>query len=366
MKKTRRIEIAFELLRIVIAIAIAYVLAMIVLFFISEQPMEAIKSFAFGPVSTKRRFSSVIELAIPFMFTGAGMCMMYSANRFNLAGEGIFLFSGCIITLCSFQLAPLGLSPLIFPLILILIGAIAGGILALIPALAREKLQVNEVVVSIMLNYALLYISNFILRNFMLDTSVTYSASFELPESSKLINIWQGTRLHTGVFVALFVVVAVWIFLYKTPWGYSIRTCGINASYAKYVGINVVVSCVVAQIIGGACAGAGGAVQILGLYDRYQWDSLTQYGFDGLLVSVLAKRNPILVPIAAFMLAYLRIGADIVNYVTDVPAEFISVLQAIIILLVAAQSFLGGVRDKVIYDSAKKGMKAEEKKEEVK
>ena len=190
MKKTRRIEIAFELLRIVIAIAIAYVLAMIVLFFISEQPMEAIKSFAFGPVSTKRRFSSVIELAIPFMFTGAGMCMMYSANRFNLAGEGIFLFSGCIITLCSFQLAPLGLSPLIFPLILILIGAIAGGILALIPALAREKLQVNEVVVSIMLNYALLYISNFILRNFMLDTSVTYSASFELPESSNLINIY--------------------------------------------------------------------------------------------------------------------------------------------------------------------------------
>ena len=358
MKKTRRIELAFEFLRILIAVSVAYLLAMVVLFMISEQPIEAIKSFAFGPVSTKRRFSSVIELAIPFTFTGVGMCMMYSANRFNLVGEGVFLFAGCVITFCAFLLEPLGLSAAVFPLILIGIGAIVGGLIALIPAVAREKLQVNEVVVSIMMNYALLYLSNFILRNYMLDTSVTYSASYELPENSKLINIWRGTRLHTGIFVALAVVIAAWIFLYKTPWGYSIRTCGINASFSKYGGIHVAASCILAQILGGAAAGAGGAVQILGLYDRFQWDSLTQYGFDGLLVSVLAKRNPILVPVAAFLLAYLRIGADIVNYVTDVPAEFISVLQAIIILLVAAQGFLGSLRDKAIFDTAKKEIKA--------
>lgn len=358
MKKTRRIELAFEFLRILIAVSVAYLLAMVVLFMISEQPIEAIKSFAFGPVSTKRRFSSVIELAIPFTFTGVGMCMMYSANRFNLVGEGVFLFAGCVITFCAFLLEPLGLSAAVFPLILIGIGAIVGGLIAVIPAVAREKLQVNEVVVSIMMNYALLYLSNFILRNYMLDTSVTYSASYELPENSKLINIWRGTRLHTGIFVALAVVIAAWIFLYKTPWGYSIRTCGINASFSKYVGIHVAASCILAQILGGAAAGAGGAVQILGLYDRFQWDSLTQYGFDGLLVSVLAKRNPILVPVAAFLLAYLRIGADIVNYVTDVPAEFISVLQAIIILLVAAQGFLGSLRDKAIFDTAKKEIKA--------
>ena len=189
MKKTRRIELAFEFLRILIAVSVAYLLAMVVLFMISEQPIEAIKSFAFGPVSTKRRFSSVIELAIPFTFTGVGMCMMYSANRFNLVGEGVFLFAGCVITFCAFLLEPLGLSAAVFPLILIGIGAIVGGLIAVIPAVAREKLQVNEVVVSIMMNYALLYLSNFILRNYMLDTSVTYSASYELPENSKLINI---------------------------------------------------------------------------------------------------------------------------------------------------------------------------------
>lgn len=356
MKRTRRIETLFEVLRIVVAMAIAYLLAMVVLFLVSEEPMEAIKNFAFGPFSTKRRFSSMIELMIPFMFTGTCMCLMYSANRFNLAGEGIFLFSGCVITLVSFQLQALNLPAVVFPLVLVAVGGVVGAILALIPALAREKLEVNEVVVSIMLNYALLYFSNYILRNFMLDTSITYSASFPLPEAAKLSGIWKGTRLHTGIFIAIAAVAVAFIFLYRTPRGLSIRTCGINPNFSKYVGINVTLSCIIAQVIGGAMAGMGGTVQILGLYDRFQWDSLTQYGFDGLLVSVLAKRNPLLVPVASFLLAYLRIGADIVNYSTDVPAEFVSVLQAIIILLVAAQEFLGRMKKKAIFNAAKKAM----------
>lgn len=356
MKKTRRIETMFEILRIVVAMGIAYILAMLVLFLISEEPLEAIRNFALGPLSTKRRFSSMLELMIPFMFTGSCMCMMYSANRFNLVGEGVFLFSGCIITFMAFVLEPLGFSSVLFPLVLIAIGALTGGVIAAVPAVAREKLEVNEVVVSIMMNYALLYLSNYVLRNFMLDTSITYSASFALPEASRLAGIWHGTRLHTGIFVAIGAVVLSWLFLYHTPTGLGIRICGLNGEFAKYSGIHVVASCMIAQILGGALAGMGGAVQILGLYDRFQWDSLTQYGFDGLLVSVLAKRNPILVPVAAFLLAYLRIGADIVNYSTDVPAEFVSVLQAIIILLVAAQEFLGRFKSRAIFNAAQKSM----------
>lgn len=353
MKKTRKIEIAFEILRIVVAMAIAYLLAMLVLFLISDQPLEAIKSFAFGPLSTKRRFSSVIELMIPFMLTGTSMCMMYSANRFNLASEGIFLFAGCVITLCSFYLdLPKGL----FAGVLILIGAVVGGLLAFVVAFAREKFHANEVVISIMLNYSLLYFSNYILRNFMLDTSVTYSASYPINENAKLTRLLSGTRLHSGIFVAIAAVIIGYIILYKTPLGMKIRSCGNNENFAKTVGINAVACCIIAQVLGGAFAGVGGTVQILGLFDRFQWDSLTQYGFDGLLVSVLAKRNPILVPIGSFLLAYLRIGADIVNYSTDVPAEFVSILQAIIILLVAAQEFLGATKRKTIYKAAQKEM----------
>ena len=86
-------------------------------------------------------------------------------------------------------------------------------------------------------------------------------------------------------------------------------------------------------------------------YKRFQWTASTGHGFDGLLVAVLAKKNPVLVPIGALFLAYVRIGADVVNTSGDIPYEFISVIQGIIILLVAAESFLSGFKNRLIYRS---------------
>ncbi|MEA4911967.1 MAG: ABC transporter permease [Oscillospiraceae bacterium] len=357
MKSTRKIEFGFELLRIVAAIILAYALALIVLIAITDEPLEAVKMFAFGPFSTKRRFFNIIELAIPFMFTGTCMCFMYSANRFNLVGEGAFLFSGCITTLLAIKLEPLGIPSFLFPALLIVCGGIIGACIAFVPAILRQKLNANEVVVAIMMNYALLYLSNYILRVGMRDKAVTYNASTMIPTQAKLVQFLPGTRLHTGIFVALFAVMIAVVILYKTSLGYSIRVCGINPDFAKYSGISVAASMVVAQMLGGMMAGMGGSVEILGIYDRFQWDNLTQYGFDGLLVAVLAHKNPIFVPLSAFLLAYLRIGADVVNRSTDVPAEFVSVLQAIIILLIAAQMFLGSIKNKVIFKNARAQLK---------
>lgn len=107
-----------------------------------------------------------------------------------------------------------------------------------------------------------------------------------------------------------------------------------------------------AQLIGGALAGVGGSCEILGNYDRYKWVASTQHGFDGLMVAVLARRNPALVPVAAFLLAYIRIGADVVNSKGDIPVEFITVIQGIVILLVAAEEFMGKFKKNMIYKAA--------------
>ena len=92
----------------------------------------------------------------------------------------------------------------------------------------------------------------------------------------------------------------------------------------------------------------------LGNYIRFQWTATTQHGFDGLLVAVLAKKNPALVPIGALFLAYIRIGADVVNTSGDIPKEFITVIQGIIILLIAAESFMSGTKNKLIFKAAEK------------
>lgn len=360
MKKTKKIEFFFEIFRILAAIGIAYLVALVVLVAISDDPVNVVKQFMAGPFATKRRIGNIIELAIPYTFTGLGMCFMYSANRFNLIGEGAFMFSGCIAALFALKLAPMGIPAMIFPILLILIGGVMGAGAASVPALLKEKLGANEVVVSIMMNYILMFLAVYILKTQMRDKTVSFNASEMIPETARLTQFVPGTRIHTGIFIAILMVVISVVVFYKTPLGYSIRTCGMNPHFARYSGIKVGASIVAAQLIGGMLAGIGGSVEILGLYDRFQWDNLTQHGFDGLLVAVLARKNPIFVPIAALLLAYLRTGADVVNRATDIPAEFVSVLQAIIILLIAAQMFLSHFKNKIIFKTAREKLVKEE------
>ncbi len=100
-------------------------------------------------------------------------------------------------------------------------------------------------------------------------------------------------------------------------------------------------------------AGIGGAVEVLGMYDRFQWQNMTGYGFDGVIVAILAKNNPGGGPVAAFLLAYWRIGADKMSTASDVTGEMISIIQGIIIMLVAAKAFMSGRRQKMLLREVK-------------
>ena len=104
MNKTSKVEFTVELVRIITAVAIAYAVALITLFVISDDPVYIIQQFILGPFSSPRRIGSIINLAIPFTFTGLCMCFMYAVNKFNLAGEGIFMLSGCIISLTAIKI----------------------------------------------------------------------------------------------------------------------------------------------------------------------------------------------------------------------------------------------------------------------
>ena len=130
--------------------------------------------------------------------------------------------------------------------------------------------------------------------------------------------------------------------------GYAIRVTGLNAMFARYSGIHVNKVVLAAQLIAGALAGFGGANEMIGMYNRFQYQGLTQYGFDGVIIAIIAKNNPAFVPVGALFLAYIRVGADIMNRSSDVPLEVISVIQAVIIMLIVANKFLGKLRNRAL------------------
>ncbi|MFV0240673.1 MAG: ABC transporter permease [Lacrimispora sphenoides] len=363
MSKTRRIETTVELVRILVAIGIAYGIALVTLFAISDDPVYVIRQFVLGPFSSVRRVGSIINLAIPFTFTGLCFCFVYAVNKFNLSGEGIFMFSGCIVSLTAISLGGAGLPTPVMLLILLAVGAIVGFFVSLIPAWLDVKFKANIVVVSLMLNSILAFLSIWVLKYFMRDPSIGSLGSYMIPESAKLPMIFGKFRVQSGFFVALIAVAFVGVLFYKTIFGYKMRVVGSNPNFARASGINMNGTIILAQLVGGIFAGMGGTCEILGNYDRYKWVVSTQHGFDGLMVAVLARKNPILVPVAAVLLAYIRIGADVVNSKGDIPIEFITVIQGIVILLVAAEEFMGRYKKKLIYKAAQKDMKMDRERE---
>ncbi len=350
-------EKRFEIFRMFFSIVIALLVSFILIFLVSEQPVEAIVALVTGPFQSKRNLANVVEAMIPLIFTGTGVCIMFSANQINLAGEGGFQLGGLVASVCALQLGlPAGLSPFTA----LLMAALAGAVFTAIPALLKIKTGSSEMVSSLMLNYLSLWFCTYILMHFILDSSVG-SASHRLPSESKLATLISGTRIHTGVFIALAVAILGYIFLYKTKTGYELRLAGENEKFAKYSGISIVKVILISQLVGGAVAGLGGGVEMLSpIYSRFSWTSQLGYGWDAIIICTLAKKNPLKTPLAALFLAYLRTGASIMARSTDVTLEIVQITQGIIILLAVAEQFLSKTKHKMIAREAKALLKGEE------
>lgn len=347
----------FEIFRMFFSILIALLVSFLLIFLVSEQPVEAIVALVTGPLQSKRNLANVVESMIPLIFTGTGVCIMFSANQINLAGEGAFHLGGLVASACALGLGlPAGLSPFVA----LCMAALAGAVFTAVPAVLKVKTGSSEMVSSLMLNYLSLWFCTFILMHFILDPSVG-SASHRLPEESELFTLFRGTRIHAGVFIALAVAVLGYIFLYKTKMGYELRLAGENEKFAKYSGINIVKVILISQLVGGAVAGLGGGVEMLSpIYSRFSWTSLLGYGWDAIIICTLAKKNPLKTPLAALFLAYLRTGASIMARSTDVTLEIVQITQGIIILLAVAEQFLSKTKHKMIAREAKAALKGEE------
>lgn len=346
----------FDALRTVLSVLIALAISFVIIFLVSEQPVEAIKNLLLGPLTSKRNLGSVVVAMIPLIFTGTGVCIMFSANQINLAGEGAFHVGGLFATCIAIKLA----APFITPVTALLCAGLAGALFTAIPAIMKIGTTASELVSSLMINYLALYFGNYMLNNVIADPNAS-AASYELNPAAELVEIISGTRIHLGLIIALAVAVLGYFFLYRTKMGYELRLTGENEEFAKYSGISIVKVILVSQLLGGFVAGLGGGVEMLSpIYSRFTWTSLLGYGWDAIIICTLSKKNPLYTPFAALFLAYLRTGASIMARRTDVTLEIVQITQGIIILLIVAEQFLSRYKHKIIAKEAKAALKEEE------
>lgn len=354
----RRLKM-FEVIRGAAAILVALLVATIFIFICSDKPFEALKYMLISPLFTSSGISmnsifTIFAAMTPIIFTGLAICVMFSANQFNMAGEGSVMLGGFIAALVGIYFST---GTYLDMLLCVLAGAIVCGIMMYLPAILKVRLGASEMVSSLMMNYIIMYVILHFLLNVFADGSKGTVQTFPFAATAHIPALVPGgSKLTWGFVVALIFTVLTALFMYRTRWGYSIRMVGINQSFAKYSGMKVGSIIVLSQIIGGFLSGMGGAIEVLGRYDTFLWRDLPGYGWTGITVAILAKNNPIFVPVAAFFIAYLNRGCMMMATYCDVPAEMADIIQAVIFLFFAAEQFLSRYRQKLVVAGAKEEM----------
>lgn len=339
----------FELIRTCTVVLIALVLAFLIIALVSNQPLGTIWIFLIQPISSISNIGNIIEMSIPLMFTGLSVLLLFRTSLFNLGAEGIFYFSGLLAAVIGIHFT---MNAFFHPIIAIVVAGVAGAILSAIPGILKAKWNADVLVTSLMFNSILFGVGLYFLNYHLRDVQAFSNVSFKFEPTALLADIIPGTRIHTGLIIVLLLIIATHYFMFHTKWGYELRMTGANREFAEYSGINTGKVIIYVHILAGFIAGMGGAVEVLGMYTRFEWTRLPGYGLDGALVALLAKNNPISVIGAALFLAYIRIGADQMSIVSDVPAEMISIIQAVLILLISAEQFLKKWKNKLLLKEA--------------
>jgi ABC-type uncharacterized transport system permease subunit len=213
----------FELVRTFVAILISLLIAFLIIFFTSHDYVTAFIKLIFGPLKSIRTFGNVIEMMIPFIFTGLGVSIMFQAKEINLGADGAFFMGAIGAAVIGIKVAlPFG----IHPIVAIVFGGLLGGIVCLIPGILKAKWKANEIVSSLMLNYVFALLGLFILNSFIRDFNAGNIMSFELLKTVKLAKIIPQTRIHIGIVLAIFMIIVSYLLMYKNKLGYEIRLTG--------------------------------------------------------------------------------------------------------------------------------------------
>lgn len=370
---TKKRQLRFTIIRSLVAILIALLVATLLIFISAtgssfadklDATREALKQMLLGPLfrfSKKngtafeaKRLADILAAMIPTIFTGLSVCVMFSANQFNLGAEGGIMLGAFVSAMAAIYIPmPAGMHAIVA----VLLGGIAVAVVMLLPALLKTKLNVSEMVCSLMLNYIIMYVIKFLMNTYLADKSRGQIMSYGFRETSAIgpiVNntVFSGAKLSWGFVVAIVVVVLCGLFMYRSRWGYAIRMIGINQDFAKYSGMKVGAVIVLSQVLGGFLAGAGGGIEMLGRYTSFSWSALPGYGWTGITIAILAGNNPYMVPLAAFFMAYLSKGCDLMATYAKVPAQLIDIVQGVIFLFFAAEQFLSGYRQKLVVKSA--------------
>ncbi len=323
-------------LGLLLTLGIAFAVVVLLILLLSDEPGTALLAFFLGPFTNSYFFATMLNAAVPLVFTGLGMALAFQGSVFNLGGEGQVYSGGLIATVICLALPA---APGIAGGVLALAGAVAAGAaLAGLSGLFRMKYGTDELITSFLISAAVILAVHYVITGPLDDPVSNLLATRAVGVQYRLKGIFPPSRLNASALFALVASGLVAFLLYATRSGYELRMCGLNREFARYGGIDVRFYLVLPMLLSGALHGLAGGLSILGTYQRCIKGFSAGMGWNGIAVALIARNHPLGVLPAALFFAYLEAGARAAMLQADVTFELAAIAQSVIFYLITAQS----------------------------
>lgn len=310
-------------------------------------PVKITEAFRSGNALEIRRalnpFLESLVASTPYIFAGLAVALSFRTGMFNIGVEGQLFVGAAAATYVGYAIK--GLPPYIHMPLAFLAGGLGGAIWGFIPGWLKAKTGGHEVINCIMMNWIAFRFTEWLLSGPMNRPGSAGMPISPLIEKSAEIPQFFGTpiRFHLGFFIALFFAWLVYWLLFKTTWGFNLRTTGANPSAARYAGMNIAKSTMIAMALSGGLAGLAGATQILAINRSMAIGLSSGYGYDSIALALLGNSHPVGVILASLLFGILRNGATRMMVVSQIPIDIISILQAFILAFVAAPAIIRAI-----------------------
>ena len=335
----------------IFAVVMSLIVGAIVIGLIGKNPMGAYhnllqgsgilpKASYAGGKGMLTDFMSFLNALTPLIFAALAVSVAFKAGLFNIGVSSQMLFAGFIATIV---VGYSDMSSFIAKPMVLLIGVICGAAIGGLIGYLKYRFNINEVVSCIMVNYIFQYVISFFINMFYVDPVSRQSKAIGQTASLTLKNVeFLGMKMEVplGIILAIIATFGLKFILDKTKLGYEMKTVGANQKAAKYAGIRVGRTMVIAMLISGALAGLAGVTFYLGYNTSIQPRVLSSIGYDAIAVSLLGNANPIGSTISAFLIMIISKGSTYMSSTAGVPQEIASVITALILLFSACGAYI--------------------------
>lgn len=339
---SRLFQFAAPFLSVIVALFVAGIILLVA----GVNPLDAYISILSEAVGSVYGLTETLVKTTPLILTGLGVALAFRMQIWNIGAEGqlymgafgagaVALFSGIeshIVMISAMFLAA------------VLCGGLWGGIAGFL----RARLRVNEVIVTLLLNYiAILWVDYLVYGPWKDPNGFNFPLSAVFSDAASLSN-WFNSRLHSGFFLALLLALAMYIFIERTVWGYEIKVIGSNPKAARYAGMKSGLFIFLVLFLSGALAGIAGFSEVAGLQHRMQHGISSGYGYTAIIIAWLARRSAVGVVIVSFLMGILLVGGDSLQIMWRLPIAFVYAFQGLILFFLLISDFFTRYKVRIV------------------